>query len=149
MRSDARAREEEIMRKRMTVEDLMSTAVIALRANDTVGRVREEMELAEIRHIPVIDDRNHVIGIVSNRDLHRAAKAQAPRRVADVMTRDVRTVRPSTPAAEAAAILIELKIGSLPVVGDEEQLIGVITETDFLAVAQQALSGLPLDSARA
>jgi len=137
------------MRQRMTVEDLMSTAVIALRASDTVGRVREEMELAEIRHIPVIDDRNHVIGIVSNRDLHRAAKAHAPRRVADVMTRDVRTVRPSTPAAEAAEIMLELKIGSLPVVGDEQQLVGVITESDFLAVAQQALAGLPLDRARA
>lgn len=137
------------MRKRLSVEDLMSTAVIALHASDTVGRVREEMAIAEIRHIPVIDDKNHVIGIVSNRDLHRAAQAHAPRRVADVMTRQPCTVRPSTPAAEAAAIMIERKIGSLPVVGDDEQLVGVITETDFLAVAHQALSGLPLDEARA
>lgn len=137
------------MKKRLTVEDLMSTAVIALHAGDTVGRLREEMDLADIRHIPVIDDRNHVIGIVSNRDLHRAPHAASPRRVSDVMTRAVRTVRPSTPASEAAAILIDEKIGSLPVIGDDEQLVGVITATDFLAIAHQALNGLPLDNARA
>jgi CBS domain-containing protein len=65
------------------------------------------------------------------------------------MTRGVRIVRPSTPAAEAAALMIELKIGALPVIGEGEQLVGVITETDFLAVAHQALSGMPLDRARA
>ncbi len=121
------------------VEDLMSTAVLSLHANDTVGRVREEMALADIRHIPVVDDHDHVIGIVSNRDLGRAHDSRHPRRVAEIMTRDVRTVPASMPAAEAAAILLERKIGSLPVVGAEEQLIGIITETDFLRVAKQAL----------
>ena len=120
------------------VEDLMSTAVIALHANDTVGKLREEMKLAEIRHIPVVDEHDHVIGIVSDRDLGRAPH---PRRISEIMTTNVRTVRPSTPAAEAAAILLERKIGSLPVVGAEEQLVGIITETDFLRVAKNALDG--------
>jgi CBS domain-containing protein len=124
-------------RKRVTVEDLMTTAVIALRATDTVDRARDDMRLAMIRHVPVVDDRDHVIGIVSNRDILHAQKS---RRMAELMTRAVRTVRPDTPAAEAAAILLDNKIGSLPVIGEGEQLVGIITETDFLAVAQRALS---------
>ena len=119
----------------------MSTAVISLRATDTVGRVREEMSLADIRHIPVVDEHDHVIGIVSNRDLSRAHDAHKTKRVADIMTHPVQTVRPSTPAADAVAILIERKIGSLPVVGAEQQLVGIITESDFLGVAKRALDG--------
>ncbi len=118
----------------------MTTAVIALHPTDPVHELRDQMRLAEIRHIPVVDERNHVIGIVSDRDLHRAV-AHGHGHVADVMTREVRTVRPSTPAHEALRILIDHKIGSLPVVGDQEQLVGVITESDFLVVAEQALGG--------
>jgi CBS domain-containing protein len=136
---------------KLTVEDLMTTAVIALHPNDTVGRLREEMALSEIRHIPVVDERNRVIGIVSDRDLHRAAGSAAqPRRVRDIMTTVVHTVSATTPAHLAAAILLEHRFGSLPVVGDDETLIGLITATDFLVVAQQALRGeRPTDRAHA
>ena len=92
------------MSRRVTrVEDLMTTAVISLHANDTVGRVREEMALADVRHIPVVDDHEHVIGIVSSHDLVRAHDARHPQRIAEIMTRQVRTVRPSTPASTSAS----------------------------------------------
>jgi CBS domain-containing protein len=130
------------MRKRLTVEDLMTTAVISLRATDTVDRLRAEMAQASVRHIPVVDEGNRVIGIVSDRDLSRRSNHHpGTPHVADLMTHPARTVRPSTPAHAAAAILIEHKIGSLPVVGEDEQLVGVITESDFLAVAERALRG--------
>jgi CBS domain-containing protein len=135
--------------KKLRVEDLMTTAVISLHARDTLERAREQMALAEIRHIPVIDDRQHVIGIISSHDVVRAGHKHKPQTVADIMTRGVVTVRPSTPAAKAAEILIAEKIGALPVIGDDEQLVGVITASDFLAVARQALDGLPMEDARA
>ena len=58
-----------------------------------------------------------------------------------IMTRRVRTVGEDAPAAEAVAILIESKIGCLPVEGDDGQLVGLITETDFLRIAGRVLSG--------
>jgi CBS domain-containing protein len=134
-------------RKRLTVEDLMSTAVVSLNEMDTVGRAHLEMHVASIRHIPVVDGRNHVVGILSNRDLIRAlaeGRTQVP--IGQIMTRTVRTVRSTTAAYDAVTMMVEGKIGSLPVVGDDEQLIGIVTETDFLAVAQQALRGLDLSS---
>jgi CBS domain-containing protein len=131
------------MKAAMRVEDLMTTAVVMLHANDTVGRVKAEMSFAQIRHIPVVDEKHRVVGIISDRDLHRAAgKSQGPRRVGEIMTRPARTVHPTTPAHQAAALMLELKIGSLPVVNEREELVGVITETDFLSVAHQALRGL-------
>ena len=134
-------------RKRLTVEDLMSTAVISLNEMDTVGRAHLEMHVASIRHIPVVDGRNHVVGILSNRDLIRAladGRTQIP--VGQMMTRTVRTVRTSTAAFDAVTMLMDDKIGSLPVIGDDEQLVGIVTETDFLAVAQQALRGVNVSS---
>lgn len=126
-------------KKQLSVEDLMSTAVIALRGRDVAAVARENMAAAEVRHIPVVDDRNHVIGILSDRDLRGCSSST---QIADVMTRRVRTVRPETTAADAAALLIEHKIGSLPVVGADEQLVGVITATDFLEIAHEALTGV-------
>jgi CBS domain-containing protein len=125
------------MHKQATVEDLMRTAVIALRATDTVAAARDQMRMAEIRHIPVVDQHNRVVGIVSDRDLRAASRPHM--RIADIMRHPVRTVRPTTAAHEAASILLEHKIGSLPVIGADEQLVGIVTESDFVAVARDKL----------
>ncbi|WP_437551527.1 CBS domain-containing protein [Sorangium sp. So ce327] len=131
-------------KKNCRVEDYMSTAVITLKEADTISAANLEMKLAEIRHIPVVDAKGHVVGIVSDRDLlrHVSRLDGKPIPIESIMTRRVRTVRATTPAADAAQILLDHKIGCLPVVGDEEQLVGIITETDFLSIAQQALRGI-------
>ena len=123
---------------RVTVEDLMTTAVISLNANDTVGTAREQMHIARIRHLPVVDVHRRVIGIVSSRDLLRSRPS---RPVSQLMIHPVLTVHPAMPGYRAAALLREKKFGSLPVVGDDEQLVGIVTDSDFLAVAEEALGG--------
>jgi CBS domain-containing membrane protein len=128
--------------REIRVEELMTTAVIAVRAGDSLEAARQQMEMAGIRHLPVVDDAQQVIGILSDRDLLRAVGG----RVGAHMTSDVVTVSPSSSAADAATRMQELKIGSLPVVSDDQRLVGMVTETDFLAVAARALRGLaPLD----
>ncbi|WP_437605538.1 CBS domain-containing protein [Sorangium sp. So ce834] len=131
-------------KKNRRVEDYMSTAVITLKEGDTISAANLEMKLAEIRHIPVVDAKGHVVGIVSDRDVLRHASSLngKPIPIESIMTRRVRTVRSTTLAADAAQMLLDHKIGCLPVVGDEEQLVGIITETDFLTIAQQALRGI-------
>jgi CBS domain-containing protein len=129
----------------LRVSDLMSTAVISVKASDTLDHARTTMEVADIRHLPVVDDKFHVVGVLSNRDLLRAAsrRGAAKLRVGTLMTREVVTVHPRTGAAEAAARMLERKIGSLPVVGEDEILVGVVTETDFLRLAERALRAGP------
>lgn len=137
------------IQSRMTVAQVMTQRVIALGPGDGLLHARETMDEAGVRHMPVVDAQGRLVGIVSDRDVHRAIdlmRTAEGRRgqgsIGDVMHRDVRTVRPGDSAAEAAALMIERKIGALPVVDEDERLVGIVTETDFLVVAQQALLGL-------
>jgi CBS domain-containing protein len=137
--------------ERATVEDFMSTAVITMKEADTLNAAQIEMQMAEIRHLPVIDKKGHVVGVLSDRDILRnLTKIDGkPTPVAQIMSRRVHTVKPSMPAAEAATLMLEHKIGCLPVVGDDEQVVGIITETDFVKIAEQALLGVDVSVRRA
>ena len=124
--------------KHLAVRDLMTTSVISVRPGTTVHEAQEEMHVADIRHLPVVDERQRLVGILSDRDLLRAA---GRRTVAEIMTRDVVSVTPDTPARTAAAEMLGNKIGALPVLGEDFELVGLVTETDFLRIALHALGG--------
>ena len=129
------------------VKDLMTTNVTTLRRNEKLSLADDLMNLGRIRHLPVLDDDGGVpIGIVSQRDLFRGALAQAigygehARRklletllVKDVMTTEAITTTPETALSDAARVLIQRKIGCLPVVKDN-RLVGILTEADFVAL---------------
>ncbi len=129
------------------VKDVMTREVTTLLRNEKLTLADDLMNLGRIRHLPVLDDDGRkVIGIVTQRDLFRGALAQAigygqhARRklldtlqVKDVMATDVVTTTPDTPLAEAARVLMERKIGCLPVI-DAGRLEGILTEGDFVAL---------------
>lgn len=131
------------MRENTNVSDLMTTAVITMKPEDTLDAADAEMKLAGIRHIPVVDDRNHLLGILSDRDILREFHRRGAKKlnVREIMTRRVHTIREGAPAHEAARIMLEYKISAVPVIGQDQQLVGVVTETDFLRVAHDALGG--------
>jgi CBS domain-containing protein len=119
-------------REVIKVEDLMSVALIVAHANDSVFRARQQMRYSDVRHLPVIDAEHHLIGIVSDRDLLRHRRVGRPLRIRDVMTRRMHTVMPEDPARAAAEIMLQHHIHSLPVIGADGRLVGLLTETDFL-----------------
>jgi CBS domain-containing membrane protein len=134
------------------VKDLMMPEVTTLKRNEKLTLADDLMNLGRIRHLPVLDDDGkEVVGIVTERDLFRGALVKAlgygqhARRklvdtllVKDVMITDVITTAPQTPIAEAAHVLRERKIGCLPVI-DDGRLVGILTESDFVAwVARNA-----------
>ncbi len=135
----------------MQVRDLMSSEVATVRRNDRLQIADDVMNLGRIRHTPVLDDESdEVVGILSQRDLFRGALARALGYgqhaqqkvlgmlfVKDVMTCDPITVAPDLPIVEAARIMLDGKIGCLPVV-DGGHLIGILTEGDFLRLALRA-----------
>jgi CBS domain-containing protein len=132
----------------MRVRELMSTEVATVRRNDKLVIADDLMNLGRIRHTPVLDDdSDEVVGILSQRDLFRGALARAigygshaqqklmnQLAVKDVMTTDPITTAPDAPLAEAARIMLERKIGCLPVV-ERGRLIGILTESDFVRLA--------------
>ena len=131
----------------LRVRDIMIHEVTTLKRNDKLTLANDIMQLGRIRHLPVLDDEaDQLVGIVSQRDLFRGALARAlgygqhaQRKVLEallvkeVMSTDVLTTTPDTPLVEAARVLMERKIGCLPVVQDGH-LVGIVTEADFVAM---------------
>ena len=131
----------------LRVRDVMTAEATTLQRNDKLTLADDIMRLGRIRHLPVLDENGQLAGIVTQRDLFRGALAKAlgygeraQRQLMDtllvkeVMTSEVITATPDTPLAEAAQVLVERKIGCLPVV-EAGRLVGIITEADFVALA--------------
>ena len=128
-----------------TVKDVMTTDVTTLKRNEKLTLADDLMNLGRIRHLPVVDDDGEeLVGIVSQRDLFRGALAQsigygahARRKLLDtlfvkeVMTTEPTTTTPDMPLADAAQVLMEKKIGCLPVI-ENGRLVGILTEGDFV-----------------
>jgi CBS domain-containing protein len=127
----------------MKVNEIMVKEVATLDVNDELSLANDIMRLGRIRHLPVVDG-TRLVGIVSERDLFRSSLAQAlgyaskdtrdlmkTLHIKDVMVTGVITIPPDTEVCEATKMMIEEKIGCLPVVEDN-LLVGLITETDVL-----------------
>jgi CBS domain-containing membrane protein len=120
------------------VKHLMKSPVVSLFAEQTVPLAEDIMRFKHIRHLPVIDDEGHLVGLVSHRDLLRARKPDL--RVRDLMTRDVWTVTPDTLASVAGRTLGDHRFGCLPVVDARHVVVGIVTEHDFLTFATKAIA---------
>ena len=127
----------------VTVRTLMTQNPATLDRNETLDIPDTIMNLGRIRHMPVVED-GKVVGILSQRDLFRSALIVAlgfgrkttsalikTIRVKEVMTKPAITITADAAVSDAARLMIEKKIGCLPVV-ENEKLIGLITETDIL-----------------
>jgi CBS domain-containing membrane protein len=129
------------------VGDAMTRDVATLTENDRLTIADDVMSLGRIRHMPVVDaSTQEVVGLVSQRDLFRGALARAfgygtvaqskllrTLSVKDVMTREPVTIAPDASLRDAARLMIDRKIGCLPVV-EERRLVGILTEADFVAL---------------
>ena len=126
------------------VSDLMSREVVTLERNETLDIADHIMSLGRIRHMPVLDEDGQLCGVVSQRDLFRGAlatalgygvvaqnKLLAALAVKEVMTTELLTATPDMPIEEAAGVMLQHKIGCLPVL-DGDRLVGLITEADFV-----------------
>ena len=134
------------------VRDLMTRSVRTLGQNDKLSTADALMKTERIRHLPVIDENGRLTGIVSQRDLFFSALVQAlgfgssshdrmlnTLLVKEVMTEKVVTTTPETLVTDAARVMVDRKIGCLPVI-DDQNLIGILSESDIVsAVAQGVL----------
>jgi CBS domain-containing membrane protein len=124
-----------------TVGDLMSTALIVVRDSETICVADAQMKLGAIRHIPVVDPKQNLVGILSAGDVLLAlARGKKSVRVGETMTRNPVTVTSDTPVHEAIELMLEHRFGSLPVLGTDGHLMGILTDTDVLVAAREAFS---------
>lgn len=131
----------------MYVKDFMHTAVTTVTPDTLVSTAYQMMTRRgeRIRHLPVVTDERTLVGVITDRDVRRAAASDAPcmaeheltyllekLHVRDIMTQEVVTVRGTTPLIEAGQIFLQQKFGCLPVVRDNHTLAGIITVVDLL-----------------
>ena len=116
------------------IETLMTKNVRTLAPTDTLADAFALLKELNARHAPVVSEAK-LLGILSDRDLRRAHGNGLPNEtpVADVMTKDVRTLEPSEVLSKAAELMVEHRISALPVVGsDEGELVGILSSTDVV-----------------
>lgn len=121
----------------------METKLVTISASERLSTVDDIMTLGRVRHIPVVQA-GRLVGVVSQRDLLRASLSalsqhrDAERRaflsvveIARVMSTPPIIITPDATIEQAAAVMAGKRIGCLPVLEDDE-LVGMITETDIL-----------------
>lgn len=122
----------------------MTRDVVTLKETQNLAKADELLRLHRIRHLPVVRQEK-LVGLITHRDLLRAAATHAtdpaaqPLWAADIMTRDVQTVRPDTPLRRAVTLMLEHKYGCLPVVDEGGVLQGILTEADLVRYAQHLI----------
>ena len=122
--------------------------LVTITETQNLAMAEELLRLHRIRHLPVVRD-GKLVGLVTHRDLLRAAvqrtgaaPSQKPLWAADVMVRDVKTVRSDTPTRDAVKQMLDNKYGCLPVVGADGELIGILTEADMVRFAQHLIEDM-------
>jgi CBS domain-containing protein len=144
----------------MIVADMMTTELYTLKETDCVYDARNLMMEKNIRHIPILNDAGGLVGLVTQRDLFaislsklsdvrdkQRAEFEQSVRLRDVMTTDLSVVHEQMNLREAALRLQAHRYGCLPVVS-RGKLIGIITDSDCVAVAINLLEQLELTDPR-
>ena len=118
----------------MQVESYMSLAPVTIRDDSVYWKAFDIMQEKNLHHIPVVNESNAVVGILARRDMQIAAQhfKEVPMDVAEVMHSPVVTIAPGEPLSEAARKMIDQGIGGLPVMDNNGDMVGILTETDLL-----------------
>lgn len=128
----------------MRTANWMTGEPISVLPTTSLTKCQKLLKMHNIRRLPVVDEDNHVIGIISDRDIKSASPSKASSLevhemqylLAEVKARDIMTANPVTVTAtdsisDVAKLMLEKKIGGIPVVDENNCLTGIITDHDI------------------
>jgi acetoin utilization protein AcuB len=130
----------------MFVEKSMTRKVITVTPDTSVLEARDKIMEHRIRHLPVVDEDNTLVGIVTDRDIRSTLPsplltapemAKEKERIArlsvkDVMTRDPVTISPVNTLEDALLLMQKMRVGAFPVVDRRKKLKGILSTRDLL-----------------
>lgn len=132
----------------MVVDEVMTREPTTVRSTVSIGEALSTLKEMDARHLPVVDG-GELVGILSDRDLLElrnllddpdADTSVLERAVSGYMSTDVASVSPETELAEAVDIMLERRVGALPVLEEEtESLVGIVSYVDVLKAAREFL----------
>jgi len=129
------------------IADLMTREPVTMSERTSAARALAQLEEVGVRHLPVVDHAQGLVGVISQRDLMAAVRAgDGQTALSALMQPDVVAVSPDTPAHEVAYLMLHHGYGCIPVIDREGHLVGIATDHDFVRVAYAALGGkVPVD----
>lgn len=129
----------------LTARDLMTEAPATVGPTSTVRKAVEILQALDVRHLPVVNEDRELVGMLSDRDLRTLSipcfvgpehvanlRAALDARVTSFMNSDVLSVEEDADAAEVVDLMLDHKIGAVPVTNAEGMLVGIISYMDIL-----------------
>ncbi len=127
------------------LKEIMVTKIVTMQVDQPFSAVEEKLRLHRIRHLPVVDSKNKLVGIITQTDLFRSA---SPRHTEEgffydkdqldtfvlktLMTPNPLALRPENTVADAVDVMITRKYGCIPIVEGDRTLAGIVTQIDIL-----------------
>lgn len=133
--------------KQRLVKEWMTKDVVTIQSTTTLPEAHELMKAARVRRLPVVGNNGRLLGILTLSDIHKAQPSAATSlsiwelnyllaalKVKKIMTPNPITIAPNDTIGDAARLMLENRIGGLPVVDEAGELVGIITESDIFSM---------------
>jgi len=151
MRWGVRFATQEGLKDAMKISDYMSQDVVTANLRDGLHQTFHRMMEYNVRHMPVLGEREQLMNIISERDIRRPDTVDSPNisryyaldnsmRVEDAMSTRPCTVKADDPIRVALDELISKKYGAIPVVDDTGKLVGILSAIDVLRAFKDSLA---------
>ncbi len=121
------------------ISTIMSTQLITLTPEDTLGKAREILLSKRVHHLPVVEGKK-LVGMVTSWDMFKLGLSAAEyqnTKVREVMTRKLATLEPDQHIGAAAEVLMEHLFHAVPIVNEAGDLVGIVTSYDILRYSYQ------------
>lgn len=123
----------------ITARELMTESPTVVDATATLRNAIEKLQSLDVRHLPVVDTDGQLVGMLSDRDL-RSAVLPLDASVSNVMSTDVIAVDLEADVAEIIDLMLDNKIGAVPVLDSDDVLVGIISYVDILRELSQEIA---------
>ena len=133
------------------LKEIMTKSVTTVNVADRFSLVESRMREKKVRHIPVIDNDRHVVGLISQRDLYRIA---SPRKtpsgdaydpsyldgfiLSNVMTPAVQTLSEFCALKDGVSLMADKNLGCIPIVDKDDRILGIVTKGDVIRFLHRA-----------
>lgn len=129
----------------MTLSDIMTVRIVSVEMDDRLEAVKEIFDTMHFHHLLVLDEHKKLCGVISDRDLFRALSpyvgsaaettrdlATLNKRVHQIMTKSLITMRPHSTIADGAKLLLANRISCIPVVDEDFKPVGIVSWRDLI-----------------
>ncbi len=127
----------------MSVQSIMTRTVVSASPDTPVREAIQLIDDSDIRHLPIVED-TRLIGIVSDRDLRAFERERSDELLStplrEVMSKEPLCLESGESVIAAIDVMLEYKIGALPVVGPAGELVGIVSYIDVLRYARPLVS---------